>query len=420
LIARTPEAMGLLRFARNDDQGRPPSLALLAAVTALGFSALHMVVPALPILTRVFHEDAGRVQLVLTLYLAGIAAGQLVYGPISDRFGRRPVLLAGLALFVAGSLLCGVAQSLTALILGRVLQAVGACAGIVLGRAIIGDVWEREAAARGIALVMMAMTLAPAVSPAIGAYLAEWVSWRAIFALLGLLGAAVLAITAARLAETNRRPVRLDLVGMAGSYLTLLRSPQFRAFALCSAATSASWFTFCGSAPYVLSSVMHRSPSAYGLFILPAMATYMLGNAIAVRFAARWGSMSLFIAGLALSFVSGIAMTLWCLAEADPWVLFVPITISSIGNGMSQPPAMAAGITVYPRIAGAASGLIGCLQMAVSGVGTFAVGVLPHDSALPMVAVVGIFMAMAMALGLAALRPARQAQAARVSQRGAA
>jgi MFS transporter, DHA1 family, multidrug resistance protein len=407
----------LLRFARHDPQARP-SLALLAAVTALAFSALHMVVPALPILTRVFHDGARWVQLVLTLYLAGIGAGQLLYGPISDRFGRRPVLLAGLMLFVAGSLLCGLAESLAALIIGRVLQATGGCAGIVLGRAIIGDVWEREAAARGIALVMMAMTLAPAVSPAIGAYLAEWVSWRAIFALLGGFGAVVLTLVALRLGETNRRPTRLDPIGMAGSYSTLLRSPQFRAYALCSAATSASWFTFCGSAPYVLSAVMHRSPSAYGLFILPAMATYMLGNAIAVRFAPRWGSMPLLIAGLALSFVSGIAMALWCLAHADPWALFVPITISSVGNGMSQPPAMAAGITVYPRVAGAASGLIGCLQMAVSGIGTFAVGVLPHDSALPMVAVVGIFMALAMALGLLALRPERQA--ASVSQGGPA
>jgi MFS transporter, DHA1 family, multidrug resistance protein len=401
-------------------RSRRPSLALLAAITALAFSALHMIVPALPILAGVFHDSPAHVQLALTLYLAGIAGGQLVYGPLSDRFGRRPVLLAGLALFLAGSVLCALAWSLTVLITGRVLQGVGGCAGIVLGRAIIGDVWEREAAARGIALVMMAMTLAPAVSPAIGAYLAEWVSWRAIFALLGAFGAIMLTIAALRLGETNRRPVRLDPIGMAGCYVTLLRSPQFLGFALCSAATSASWFTFCGSAPYLLSSVMHRAPSAYGLFILPAMATYMLGNAIAARFAARWGSMKLFTIGLALSFVCGIAMALWCLADANPWALFVPIAVSSIGNGMSQPPAMAAGLGVHPRIAGAASGLIGCLQMTVSGVGTFIVGVLPHDSALPMVAVVGIFMALAMALGLPVARPERAARPIRTVPKGGA
>lgn len=390
-----------------------PSLALLAAVTALGFSALHMIVPALPILAGAFGQPTARVQLALTLYLAGIAGGQLVYGPVSDRFGRRPVLIAGLAMFLVGTLLCGVAPSLPWLILGRVLEGSGACAGIVLGRAIIRDVWDREAAARGIALVMMAMTLAPAISPAIGAYLAEWVGWRAIFVLLGVFGAGVLALTVARLAETNTRPAPLDLLAMAGCYAMLLRSPQFLGFALCSACTSAAWFTFCASAPYVLSTVMHRPPSTYGIMILLPMATYMLGNAVAARFSRRVGSLAMFAAGLALSFGSGIAMALWCLADPTPWALFVPIAVSSIGNGMSQPPAMAAGLSVYPQVAGAASGLIGCLQMAVSGVGTFAVGLLPQTGAMPMVVVVGAFMALAVAFGvpvagrpLALLRPA--------------
>ena len=384
------------------------SLALLAAITALAFSALHMIVPALPILARAFDDSPARVQLTLTLYLGGIAAGQLIYGPVSDRYGRRPVLLAGLAMFLAGTLLCAFAWSLPALILGRVLEGCGACAGIVLARAIIRDMYEREAAARGIALVMMAMTLAPAISPAIGAYLAEWVHWRAIFALLGVFGAGVLALTWARLGETNTRPVPLDLAGMAGSYAMLLRSPQFLGFALCSACTSASSFTFCGSAPYILTTVMDRPPSTYGLMILLPMASYMFGNAVAARFTARFGSLPLFVAGLLLSFGSGVVMALWCLADANPWALFVPITISSVGNGMSQPPAMAAGLSVYPRIAGAASGLIGCLQMAVSGLGTFAVGVLPHDSAMPMVAVVGAFMAVAVAFGLPVARPNRR------------
>ena len=177
----------MLPFPYNDRVG-PPSLGLLAAITALAFCALHMVVPALPLLVPLFDDSPSRVQLVLSLYLAGIAAGQLVYGPLSDRFGRRPVLIVGLAIFLFGTVLCGAAPSLDLLILGRVLEGLGACAGIVLARAIIRDVYEREAAARGLALVMMAMTLAPAISPAFGAYLSEWIDWRAIFLLLGGLG----------------------------------------------------------------------------------------------------------------------------------------------------------------------------------------------------------------------------------------
>src|SRR5438067_4327873 len=255
-----------------------PSLALLSAITALAFCALHMVVPALPLLVQVFEDSPARVQLVLSLYLAGIAAGQLVYGPLSDRFGRRPVMIAGLALFLVGTLLCASAWSLAALIVGRLLQALGACAGIVLSRAIIRDVYDREMAARGLALVMMAMTLAPAISPALGAYLTEWFDWRAIFALLSALGAVVFTATVLRLRETNLHPVRFDVAGMVKSYALLFQSPGFGGFALCSACTSASWFTFIASAPYLVSEVRVEPPSTYGILTLFPTATYMPGN----------------------------------------------------------------------------------------------------------------------------------------------
>src|SRR5262249_59193968 len=152
----------------------PPPIALLALVTAIAPAALHMLVPALPLLAAVFDAPPSAVQLVLTLFLAGIAAGQLAYGPISDRFGRRPVLIAGLALFLVGTVLCGLAWSLAALIVGRILEACGGCAGMVLGRAIVRDIFDRERSASAIATITMAMSLAPSVSPAVGALLAYW------------------------------------------------------------------------------------------------------------------------------------------------------------------------------------------------------------------------------------------------------
>jgi DHA1 family bicyclomycin/chloramphenicol resistance-like MFS transporter len=392
----------LLRSARNDV--KRPSLALLAAVAAIGFCALHIVVPAMPLLAEAFDDSPARVQLVLTLYLAGIGAGQLVYGPVSDRFGRRPVVIAGLIVFLAGTLLCGLAPSLTALIAGRLLEALGACAGIVLGRAIIRDVYEREAAARGLAIVMMAMSIVPGISPAIGAYLTEFVGWRATFAALGVFGAIVLALTVTRLGETNINPVRLDFVGMLRSSLSLLRSRAFVCFALCSACTTASWFTFIASAPQVLADA-GEPPSTYGLMILLPMATYMLGNAIAARFALRLGSLKLLLIGRLIALSAAVALALGYVgAGLGAWVLFLPVALCEIGDGLSQPAVMAAGLSIQPRLAGTASGLMGFVQMTAAAIGSFIVAILPYSLAASMIAVFGGLIAVGLGLAVLALR----------------
>jgi DHA1 family bicyclomycin/chloramphenicol resistance-like MFS transporter len=269
----------------------------------------------------------------------------------------------------------------------------------------IRDVYEREAAARGLALVMMAMTLAPAISPAIGAYLTEWFGWRAVFAVLGGLGGLVLVATVIRLGETNRQRARLDVAGMAAANLALLRSPAFVGFAVCGACTSASWFTFIASAPHILAEALRQPPSTYGLMILLPMATYMLGNAAAARFVPRFGSLQLLLAGRALAFSAALAMALWAgSAPLSVWLLFVPIALAEIGDGMSGPAVMAAALSIQPRRAGTAAGLMGFLQMAAAALGSFVVALLPYRSAFGMIALYGGFVALGLAAAVFAVR----------------
>jgi DHA1 family bicyclomycin/chloramphenicol resistance-like MFS transporter len=213
-----------------------------------------------------------------------------------------------------------------------------------------------------------------------------------------------LVLSAVRLGETHAEAIPLDLGGLAVSHVTLARSGAFCFFALSSACSSASWFTFIASAPYLLSVGFHQGPSTYGAMILVPMAAYMVGNGAAARLGRRVRGHNLFIAGLLVSVGSGVLMALWCAAAPSPWALFIPMALSSIGNGLSQPGALASGLSVFPRIAGTASGVMGFSQMAVSALGTLALAPFSRDSVMAVVAVVGAAQLLALASGLAALR----------------
>jgi DHA1 family bicyclomycin/chloramphenicol resistance-like MFS transporter len=389
----------LRRYRPHAD--RKPSLVLLAAATALGFGALHMVLPILPILMRRFEAGAAPVQLVTSLFLAGLAAGQLFYGPLSDRLGRRPVLVAGLVLFLIGTLLCGAAWSLPVLIAGRVLQAFGACAGVVLGRAILLDVYDRDAAARGLAVIMMAMTVAPSVSPTIGACLAEWVDWRAIFAVLGVLGTAILASTVLRLPETHPNMAPFGIAEFARSNLTLLRSPEYLAFALSGAFRTGAWFTFAAGVPFVLSELLHQPPSTYGLMILLPVGAYIMGSGLAARLAPRLGSSVLVLCGRTLALAAALGMLCWLWqAGVSLWMLFLPISVLAFADGLSHPAIMASALSLHPEMTGTASGLLGLLQMGAGALSPIAAAAMPQDGALVLVAWVCGLSGMAFGFGV--------------------
>lgn len=368
---------------------RTPHAAILVAVTATGPLALNLFVPSMPGLVASFGTDQATVQLTLTLYLIGVAGGQLIYGPLSDRFGRRPLLLAGLMLYVAAGVMCALAPSIGLLIAGRVAQAIGGCAGMVLSRAIVRDLYGRDQAARVLAYITMAMAVAPAMAPAIGGYLDEWFGWRAGFAVLVAFGGAVLALSLVNLHETHfdRRPLP-GLAGLALGYLELARTPAFLGYALNTAFTTSAFFAFLAGAPHIMVDLLHRSPREYGILFVMISVGYMIGNFLAARLSHRLGTERLVAIGSTLSLAATLLLLGLALAGVlSPLAIFVPTGLMGMANGISMPGSVAAAISVNPNVAGTASGLLGFLQMTIGAAATQAVGLLADGTQMPMVGV---------------------------------
>ena len=372
---------------------------MLVAVTTTGPLALNIFMPSMPGLPAVFDTDYATVQLTLSLYLFALAVAQLAYGPLSDRYGRRPLLLAGLGFFLLGSLAAALATSIAMLLAARVVQAVGGCAGMVLGRAIVRDLHDRDRSASVIAYITMAMVVAPMMAPLIGGHLDDWFGWRATFWFVTVYGAGVAALSFLLLGETNQ--ARLPLPGLAGmlsSYGRLGRSALFRGYALTISFTSAGFFAFLGGAPYVTVEVMGRSPSDYGLFFMIAAIGYMAGNFVSGQTSPRFGIDRLIGWGVRLTLATALFMSALAAAGfVTPLALFGPMVIFAFGNGLVMPNGVAGAVSVDPRRAGAASGFAGFLQMSVGAGASAFVGHLVADSQLPLTLV------MTAAAGLAVL-----------------
>jgi DHA1 family bicyclomycin/chloramphenicol resistance-like MFS transporter len=365
---------------------------------------MHLIIPALPDTARDLHVSPGAIQLTITLYLIGLAIGQLIYGPISDRFGRRPVLLGGLALFTFAGIATAAAPGALTLVVARVLQSIGACAGLVLGRAIVRDSAAADRAAAQLAMLTMVMSMAPAIAPVLGGYATAWIGWRAAFALLAIVGSVTLLLAVLLLPETNRAQTGTRASMLVGS-LRLFRSRAFCGYILGGACTTTSFYAFMAASPFILVDLLHQPTERVGLYYLLLMAGVAVGsftaNRIAgrvrVQFALRLAN-SLAIAGAALFLAADLTGMLSVTTVIAPVVLFM------VGAGMASPFALSGAVSVNPHAIGAASGLYGFTQMAYGALCTVIVEVW-HPGSVLTVAVVLLGSAL---LGQAALSLAVQ------------
>ncbi len=352
-----------------------PPFWLLAAVTMTGTAALHIFVPALPDMARQFDVSRHTAQYAITLYLVGMAFGQLVYGPLSDRFGRRPLLVFGLALYLAGLLLGSLSLGIGTLLTARVLQSLGGCGALVLGRAMVRDVAGREDAARQLATLGLVMGLTPAVAPAIGGLIDTWLGWRAIFAGLAIVVATLLALVLRRLPETNLAPLPMPGPGaILRGYWVLWRSPVYRRYTVAGACAATSLYAFLAEAPFLLVEVMHRTPASVGFYCLLAVAGMMLGTFVARQMAAWTATATAARRGNLLCLASaGLLVLLSLTHQLGLAAMMTLLVLYAIGIGIVSPNALAGLMNTHPERAGAASSLYGFLQMAFGAVFTWSV-----------------------------------------------
>lgn len=388
-------------------------IALLAAVTATGPLAMQIFLPALPAVQADFAIGAGVVQLTLSLSLLAIAFSTLAYGPLSDRFGRRPVLLLGLALFLIGTLVCALAPSIEVLIFGRIVQAAGGAAGMVLARAVVRDLWGHDEAAAVIARLTMVMVVAPMVAPAIGGAFTDLFAWRAVFWFSAFAGVVIAFWTALRLPESHVERGRTEgAKAMLRGFAHLLGSGRFCGYVAHTAFSSMIFFAFISGAPYLMVNVLGRPATEYGLWFMAASLGFMAGNFLAIRTSGRWTLQGLMLTGSLLS-LGGVALSaaIVAMGHLSPMGLFLPITLTMVGNGLAMPNAQAGALNVFPHRAGTASGFSGFAQMMLSAVAIQAVGQLHDDTAWPMLAFMslGAFGALTAIIGVTRLE--RQAAA---------
>lgn len=342
---------------------------LLVALVALGPLSTDMYLPSLPSLVSVFDSDVPTVQLTLSAFMVAFAVSMLVYGPLSDRFGRRPVLIAATAIYVAASIACALAPSIEVLIVARVVQAFGACAGPVIGRAVVRDVWGRERAATVLAYIAFAMAMAPAVGPILGGWLDVVFGWAATFWVLAGFSGLALAGVALLLSETNahRNPAATSVSGLLASYGTLLRHPVYIGYVLTVAAAYSVIFSFISGSSFVLIDVIGLTPDLYGLCFAAVVVGFMTGSLTSARIGVRVGGRTMILMGGGLTAAGGLLMA-WFAWTGPPTVVNVvgPQALAMVGVGFIMPNAQAGAIGPFPTMAGAASALLGFCQMGLA------------------------------------------------------
>jgi DHA1 family bicyclomycin/chloramphenicol resistance-like MFS transporter len=364
---------------------------LLAMLTALGPLSMDMYLPSLPDIARALDAPIAHTQLTISSYLVGFALGQMIYGPLSDRYGRRPVLLTAITLYLASTLACAAAQSADLLIAARLLQGVSGSGAIVLTRAIVRDVHSGVQAARELSLMGSISAIAPIIGPMIGGILQTGFGWRANFICMSAAGLIALLLAAWLLPETLRRRDRagsLSFFTMVRSYGAVARHRGFLMYLGIITTTYAGLFAWVSGASVVLQGVYGLSAVAFGFTFALGAAGYMLGAMLATRLVLRLGLDRTIGVGVLVITAGGLSLALAVATGVPGLWLVAAMALYLAGVGLAMPQAMAGALTPFPDRAGTAASLMGLVQQAVAAIAAGVLGAYLVQSAWPVTGVV--------------------------------
>ncbi|MFH5923284.1 multidrug effflux MFS transporter [Roseomonas xinghualingensis] len=353
---------------------------LLAMITFSGTVGMYIFVPGLPQAAVDLGATTGAMQLTISLYILGLALGQPIYGPLADRFGRRPVLIGGLCLYILAGLVAVLAPNAETLVVARLFQALGGCAGLVLGRAIVRDTSGTKEAAQRLALLNLLVTAGPGLAPLVGSGVTAAGGWRLVLVLLCLLGVANLLFTWRMLPETGQ-PKGGPVSTLVRDYLRLAGSPVFLGYAICGGCVTTASYAFFGSAPFIFRE-LDRPPHETGIYLAILVIGISIGNWMASRLIAR-AKLDQVVAWASLMGVVAVFLLLGVVLAGQLTVAWAMgcMFVFTLGVGTAGPAALAQAISLNPRLTGSASGLYGFMQMVVGSICTALAG-LGSDPAL--------------------------------------
>lgn len=364
-----------------------PIFFLLGGLSVLGPLSLDASLPAIPAMAAFFRTDTGAVQMTVGALSLGVAVGHLVYGPVSDRFGRRPVLLFGLTLYTVSAAAAAFAPGIEALAAIRFVQGLAAAAGFIITRAIVRDLYDREGAARMLAYLMVVLGLMPVVGPVIGGHLSVWFGWRSVFVLMaaycGLLTLVLWRFLDETLQRSNQRALRP--LAIVGNFARILANRSFLGYLVCSAGSFGGLFAILsGSAP-VLIEFLGQSPDTYGYEFALMMVGHLLAAAWGGRMVVRLGIDRLVFIGALVCVLAGLAMfTLAMAGIATLAAIMAPVFVFMVGFALVMPHATAGALSPFPEMAGTASALLGFFQLGVGSSVAILVGAFADGTQMPM------------------------------------